>query len=177
MHYCACSSKRVLLLTKPSLSFWLHAPACLPAALQWGPCGDRPGAPAHKYNHSGGPRSGRACHVYHGHRVLRIARGRGAAPSGAAGKGHGGHPAVVRGGGGGLGIPMASPRICTARPALRPAFVTKVELMSILAAQPPAPPPLAPRGCPAARGCGSGRNGRAITELAGWHDIDIAHVV
>ena len=39
------------------------------------------------------------------------------------------------------------------------------------------PPPLAPRGCPAARGCGSGRNGRAITELASWHDINIAHVV
>jgi hypothetical protein len=56
LHYCACSSKRVLLLTKPSLPFWLHAPACLPAALQWGPCGDRPGAPAQKHNHSGGLR-------------------------------------------------------------------------------------------------------------------------
>ena len=74
MHCCACSSKRVLLLTKPSLPFWLHAPACLSAALKWGPCGDRPGAPAHKHNHSGGPRSGRACHVHHGHRMLRIAR-------------------------------------------------------------------------------------------------------
>jgi hypothetical protein len=37
-----------------------------------------------------------------------------------------------------------------------------------------APPPPAPPGCPAAGGCGSGRLGRAIAELAGWHDIDMA---
>ena len=36
-----------------------------------------------------------------------------------------------------------------------------------------APPP-APPGCPAAGGCGSGWLGRAIAELAGWHDIDMA---
>ena len=122
-----------------------------------------------------------------GHRTLRVA-GRGGwraafacVPARAAGKDHGGHPDVTRGGGGGLGIPMASPRICTAprrrrrpAPALRPAFATKAGLMSTWGAQPPAPPPPAPPGCPAARGCGSGRNGRAIAELAGWHDIDIA---
>ena len=123
---------------------------------------------------------GRAYHgcQCRGHRVLRVAGrgGWGAAfacvPARAAGKDHGGHPDVTRGGGGGLGIPMASPRICTAprrRPALRPAFARKAELMSTWDAQPPASP-----GRPAAGGCGSGWLGRAIAELAGWHDIDMA---
>ena len=106
-----------------------------------------------------------------GHRTLRVA-GRGGwraafacVPARAAGKDHGGHPDVTRGGGGGLGIPMASPRICTARPALRPAFVTKVELMSILAAQPPAPPPPGPPGVP--RGPGM----RVGPERTGNHGV------
>ena len=78
---------------------------------------------------------------------------------------------VVPRGGGGLGIriPMASPRALW-HPRARPAFVREVELMSTWDAQPPAPPP----GFPAAGGCESGRLGRAIAELAGWHDIDMA---
>ena len=98
--------------------------------------------------------------------------GGGAAPSGAAGKGHGGHPAVVRGGGGGLGIPMASPRICTAprrRPALRPAFARKAELMSTWDAQPPARPPPGPPRVPRGRGMrvGLARTGhRGVSRLA-----------
>ena len=71
---------------------------------------------------------------------------------------------------------MASPRALQLwHPRARPAFVRKVELMSTWGAQPPAPPPARPPpGFSAAGGCGSGRLGRAIAELAGWHDIDMA---
>ena len=125
-------------------------------------------------------RARRACQVY---RMLRIAGGggggRGAAfacaPPRAAGKGHGGHPTVARGGGGGFGIPMASPRaLWHPIPARGRRSSGKWSLCQYWPRSHRRPPPPAPPGCPAAQGCGSGRNGRAIMELAGWHDIDIA---